>query len=231
MRWGLLGSFADGDFDISSSLDGKTAQGSFRGYSVGGYWAFESSAESGPFAALQLRYNWFDNENGKDEYDVDGISITAEAGYDKLLSKGTTSSGRTYEWRVEPHVRAYWTNYGDPDDYTTPLGETYSSSFDNGMMVRVGARTKIASMKGTGPAVQAYAEANWVYNNGDYSTTVSTKYGDVTSTQEGANFAELRLGLEAQFTPKVNLWVEGHHQTGSDNYESSGAMIGFKYRW
>ena len=231
VRWGLLGSFADGDFDISSSLDGKTAQGSFRGYSVGGYWAFESSAESGPFAALQLRYNWFDNENGKDEYDVDGISITAEAGYDKLLSKGTTSSGRTYEWRVEPHVRAYWTNYGDPDDYTTPLGETYSSSFDNGMMVRVGARTKIASMKGTGPAVQAYAEANWVYNNGDYSTTVSTKYGDVTSTQEGANFAELRLGLEAQFTPKVNLWVEGHHQTGSDNYESSGAMIGFKYRW
>lgn len=231
VRWGLLGSFADGDFDISSSLDGKTAQGSFRGYSVGGYWAFESSAESGPFAALQLRYNWFDNENGKDEYDVDGISITAEAGYDKRLSKGTTSSGRTYEWRVEPHVRAYWTNYGDPDDYTTPLGETYSSSFDNGMMVRVGARTKIASMKGTGPAVQAYAEANWVYNNGDYSTTVSTKYGDVTSTQEGANFAELRLGLEAQFTPKVNLWVEGHHQTGSDNYESSGAMIGFKYRW
>lgn len=231
VRWGLLGSFADGDFDISSSLDGKTAQGSFRGYSVGGYWAFESSAESGPFAALQLRYNWFDNENGKDEYDVDGISITAEAGYDKLLSKGTTSSGRTYEWRVEPHVRAYWTNYGDPDDYTTPLGETYSSSFDNGMMVRVGARTKIASMKGTGPAVQAYAEANWVYNNGDYSTTVSTKYGDVTSTQEGANFAELRLGLEAQFTPKVNLWVEGHHQTGSDNYQSSGAMIGFKYRW
>ena len=231
VRWGLLGSFADGDFDISSSLDGKTAQGSFRGYSVGGYWAFESSAESGPFAALQLRYNWFDNENGKDEYDVDGVSVTAEAGYDMLLSKGTTESGRTYEWRVEPHVRAYWTNFGDPDDYTTPLGETYSSSFDNGMMVRVGARTKIASMKGTGPAVQAYAEANWVYNNGDYSTTVATKYGESTSTQEGANFAELRLGLEAQFTPSVNLWVEGHHQTGADNYESSGAMIGFKYRW
>lgn len=231
VRWGVLGSFADGQFDLSSNVDGKIARGEFRGYSVGGYLAFESSAESGPFAALQLRYNRFDNENGKDEYDVDGVSVTAEAGYDMLLSKGTTESGRTYEWRVEPHVRAYWTNFGDPDDYTTPLGETYSSSFDNGMLVRVGARTKIASLKGTGPAVQAYAEANWVYNNGDYSTTVATKYGESTSTQEGANFAELRLGLEAQFTPSVNLWVEGHHQTGADNYESSGAMIGFKYRW
>ncbi|MBM6705136.1 autotransporter outer membrane beta-barrel domain-containing protein, partial [Sutterella massiliensis] len=165
------------------------------------------------------------------EYDLDGVSITAEAGWDQLISKGTTESGRTYEWRVEPHVRAYWSNLGSPEDYTTGLGETYSSSFDNGLLVRVGARTKLASTKGTGPAVQAYAEANWVYNNGDYSTTVSTRYGDATSTQEAPNFAELRLGFEAQFTPRVNMWVEGHHQTGSDDYESSGAMIGFKYRW
>lgn len=231
VRWGALASFADGKFDVSSNLDGKSAQGKFRGYSAGGYVAYDSSAENGFFSALQLRYNWFDTENGKDEYDLDGVSITAEAGWDQLISKGTTESGRTYEWRVEPHVRAYWSNLGSPEDYTTGLGETYSSSFDNGLLVRVGARTKLASTKGTGPAVQAYAEANWVYNNGDYSTTVSTRYGDATSTQEAPNFAELRLGFEAQFTPRVNMWVEGHHQTGSDDYESSGAMIGFKYRW
>lgn len=231
VRWGALASFADGKFDVSSNLDGKSAQGKFRGYSAGGYVAYDSSAENGFFSALQLRYNWFDTENGKDEYDLDGVSITAEAGWDQLISKGTTESGRTYEWRVEPHVRAYWSNLGSPEDYTTGLGETYSSSFDNGLLVRVGARTKLASTKGTGPAVQAYAEANWVYNNGDYSTTVSTRYGDATSTQEAPNFAELRLGFEAQFTPRVNMWVEGHHQTGSENYESSGAMIGFKYRW
>lgn len=231
VRWGALASFADGKFDVSSNLDGKSAQGKFRGYSAGGYVAYDSSAENGFFSALQLRYNWFDTENGKDEYDLDGVSITAEAGWDQLISKGRTESGRTYEWRVEPHVRAYWSNLGSPEDYTTGLGETYSSSFDNGLLVRVGARTKLASTKGTGPAVQAYAEANWVYNNGDYSTTVSTRYGDATSTQEAPNFAELRLGFEAQFTPRVNMWVEGHHQTGSDDYESSGAMIGFKYRW
>ena len=230
-RWGVLGSFADGQFDVTSNLDGKSARGQFRGYSAGGYFAYESRAESGPFAAFQLRYNWFDNENGADKYDIDGVSFTAEAGWDQLLSKGKTDSGRDYEWRVEPHVRAYWTNFDDPEDYTTVLGETYSSDYDNGLLVRIGARTKIATMRGTEPAVQAYAEANWVYNNGDYATTVSTKYGESTSVQEGANFAELRLGIEAQMTTNVNVWLEGHHQTGSSNYESSGAMLGFKYRF
>ena len=45
------------------------------------------------------------------------------------------------------------------------------------------------------------------------------------------DFGELRLGLETQFTPNVNVWFEGHHHTGSNDYESSGAMVGFKYQW
>lgn len=230
-RWGVLAGFADGDFDVSSNVDGKSSKGSFRGYSAGLYMTAESKAESGPFLGLQLRWNRFDSEVGQDDYDVNGLSFTAEASWDQLLSKGITDGGRNYEWRLEPHVRAYWTNFGDPDDWTSSLGETYSSDFDNGLLVRVGARTKIQTTLGTGPAWQAYAEANWVYNNGDYSTTMSTKYGDVTSTQNGAEFAEFRLGLEAQFTTNVNVWLEGHHQTGSDDYESTGAMFGFKYMW
>lgn len=230
-RWGVLAGFADGDFDVSSNVDGKSSKGSFRGYSAGLYMTAESKAESGPFLGLQLRWNRFDSEVGQDDYDVNGLSITAEASWDQLLSKGITDGGRNYEWRLEPHVRAYWTNFGDPDDWTSSLGETYSSDFDNGLLVRVGARSKIQTTLGTGPAWQAYAEANWVYNNGDYSTTMLTKYGDVTSTQNGAEFAEFRLGLEAQFTTNVNVWLEGHHQTGSDDYESTGAMFGFKYMW
>lgn len=230
-RWGVLAGFADGDFDVSSNVDGKSSKGSFRSYSAGLYMTAESKAESGPFLGLQLRWNRFDNEVGPDDYDVNGLSLTAEASWDQLLSKGLTDGGRHYEWRLEPHVRAYWTNFSDPGNWTSSLGETYSSDFDNGLLVRVGARTKIQTTLGTGPAWQAYAEANWVYNNGDYYTTMSTQYGDVTSTQNGAEFAEFRLGLEAQFTTNVNVWLEGHHQTGSDDYESTGAMFGFKYMW
>ena len=230
-RVGIVGSFADGKFDMKSNVNGKSAEGQFRGYSAGLYMTAQSDAESGPYAGLQVRWNRFSNEIGADDYHVDGLSVTAEAGVDMLLSKGTTETGRSVEWRVEPHVRAHWTDFGNPDTWTSEAGETVSSSFDNGMLFRVGARTKVASMKGAGPAVQAYAEANWVYNYGDYKTTVSTKYGDVKSTQSPTNFGELRLGFETQFTPNVNVWFEGHHQTGSNDYKSSGAMVGFKYQW
>lgn len=230
-RVGVLGSFADGQVDVRSNLNGKKAQGEFRGYSAGLYMTAQSDAESGPYAGLQVRWNRFSNEIGADDYHVDGLSVTAEAGVDMLLSKGTTETGRSVEWRVEPHVRAHWTDFGNPDTWTSEAGETVSSSFDNGMLFRVGARTKVASMKGAGPAVQAYAEANWVYNYGDYKTTVSTKYGDVKSTQSPTNFGELRLGFETQFTPNVNVWFEGHHHAGSNDYKSSGAMVGFKYQW
>ena len=230
-RVGVLGSFADGQVDVTSNLNGKKAQGEFRGYSAGLYFTAQSDAESGPFADLQLRWNRFNNTVGLDKYHLDGLSVTAEAGWDQLLSKGITETGRSVEWRVEPHIRAYWTDFGNPEEWTSPVGETMKSEFDNGMLFRLGARTKVASKKGSGPAVQAYAEANWVYNYGDYKTTVSTQYGDVTSEQSATNFAELRMGFEVQFTPKVNVWVEGHHNTGSNDYESSGAMVGFKYQW
>ena len=149
-RWGVLAGFADGDFDVSSNVDGKSSKGSFRGYSAGLYMTAESKAESGPFLGLQLRWNRFDSEVGQDDYDVNGLSLTAEASWDQLLSKGITDGGRNYEWRLEPHVRAYWTNFGDPDDWTSSLGETYSSDFDNGLLVRVGARTKIQTTLGRG---------------------------------------------------------------------------------
>lgn len=96
-RWGVLAGFADGDFDVSSNVDGKSSKGSFRGYSAGLYMTAESKAESGPFLGLQLRWNRFDSEVGQDDYDVNGLSLTAEASWDQLLSKGITDGGRNYE--------------------------------------------------------------------------------------------------------------------------------------
>ena len=80
-RWGVLAGFADGDFDVSSNVDGKSSKGSFRGYSAGLYMTAESKAESGPFLGLQLRWNRFDSEVGQDDYDVNGLSLTAEASW------------------------------------------------------------------------------------------------------------------------------------------------------
>lgn len=235
-RFGVLASFADGSYDMQSGVTGKATKASFRGYSAGLYWAMTPETESGPFAGLQLRWNKFDNElsgGASHDYDVSGISITAEAGWDQLMSRGVTDSGRTYEWRVEPHVRAYWTNFGDMDSWSSGQ-DSFKAENDNGLLVRVGARTKYtlySGEKGKAPAVQTYAEANWAFNNAEYSVSTTNPYTTVESSQSGTNFAEFRLGVEAQFNKNVNVWLEGHHQTGSDDYESTGAMAGFKYLW
>lgn len=235
-RFGVLASFADGSYDMQSGVTGKATKASFRGYSAGLYWAMTPETESGPFAGLQLRWNKFDNElsgGASHDYDVSGISITAEAGWDQLMSRGVTDSGRTYEWRVEPHVRAYWTNFADMDSWSSGQ-DSFEAENDNGLLVRVGARTKYtlySGEKGKAPAVQTYAEANWAFNNAEYSVSTTNPYTTVESSQSGTNFAEFRLGVEAQFNKNVNVWLEGHHQTGSDDYESTGAMAGFKYLW
>ena len=235
-RFGVLASFADGSYDMQSGVTGKATKASFRGYSAGLYWAMTPETESGPFAGLQLRWNKFDNElsgEASHDYDVSGISITAEAGWDQLMSRGVTDAGRTYEWRVEPHVRAYWTNFGDMDSWSSGQ-DSFKAENDNGLLVRVGARTKYtlySGEKGKTPAVQTYAEANWAFNNAEYSVSTTNPYTTVESSQSGTNFAEFRLGVEAQFNKNVNVWLEGHHQTGSDDYESTGAMAGFKYLW
>ena len=230
-RLGVLGSYANGDFDMESGLDGKKAKGSFDGWSIGAYAAFESTAESGPYGSLQLRYNNFDNEvsrMGKHKYEVDGVSVTAELGYDQLLSRMTTSGGRDVEWRLEPHVRAHVAALSDAERFTTMEGETFSSDNDNGATLRLGARTKMSSMKGTEPAVQAFAEANLVFMTGDFNTTTTTKYGEVENTRSGGTFGEFRAGIEVQCTPELNIWAAAHHTTGTDDYSSTGGMIGLK---
>ena len=235
-RFGVLASFADGSYDVTSGVTGKATKASFRGYSAGLYWAMTPETESGPFAGMQLRWNKFDNElsgEGSHDYDVSGLSITAELGWDQLMSRGLTNAGRTYEWRLEPHVRFYWSDFGDVDSWTS--GEdSYKVDNDNGLLIRLGARTKYAIYngdKGRTPAVQTYAEANWVFNNSDFTTSTTNPYTTVESTQSGSTFGEFRVGVEAQFNKNVNVWLEGHHQNGSNDFESTGVMAGFKYSW
>ena len=235
-RFGVLASFADGDYDMNSGVTGKTTQASFRGYSAGLYWALTPETESGPFAGMQVRWNKFDNELAGEtshDYSVSGLSLTAELGWDQLMSRGVTDSGRHYEWRLEPHVRAYWTNFDDGETWTSG-DDKYETKNDNGLLIRLGARTKYAiynGQKGRTPAVQAYAEANWVFNNGDYVTAVTNPYTTVESVQSGSTFGEFRFGLEGQLSKYVNVWLEGHHQNGSNDFESTGVSVGFKYCW
>ena len=237
---GLLGAYANADYDVESSLDNRKATGQFTGWSVGGYAAFKPAGMDGGFGSIQVRWNRFDNEAGLAgektyDYKSDGFSIQGELGWTKTLSAFRTFGGKTGFWRIEPHVRAHW-NGVSSDAATDSRGRTYEVDGEGNILVRVGFRTTLdvthsASPKFGDPSVRAYFEANYLRNTKEASVTMTNEYRTSTVDYDNSDMAEFRFGMEAQFNEHMHLWGELHRVTGDDDYESTGAMVGFKYLW
>lgn len=237
---GLLGAYAQADFDVKSDLDNRKAHGEFTGWSVGGYAAFQPAGMDGAFGSLQVRWNRFDNEAGPSgeamhEYTSDGFSIQGELGYTKTLSSFRTFGGKTGYWRIEPHVRAHW-NGVSADTTTDDAGRTYSVKGDGNIAVRVGFRSTLDvthSVTPTygDPTVRAYVEANYLRNTKQTSVTMTNDFRTSTVEYDNSDMAEFRFGLEGQFNRHLNLWGDVHHVTGDDAYNSTGVMLGLKYNF
>lgn len=237
---GLLGAYAQADFDVKSDLDNRKAHGEFTGWSVGGYAAFQPAGMDGAFGSLQVRWNRFDNEAGPSgeamhEYTSDGFSIQGELGYTKTLSSFRTFGGKTGYWRIEPHMRAHW-NGVSADSTTDDAGRTYSVKGDGNIAVRVGFRSTLDvthSVTPTygDPTVRAYVEANYLRNTKQTSVTMTNEFRTSTVEYDNSDMAEFRFGLEGQFNRHLNLWGDVHHVTGDDAYNSTGVMLGLKYNF
>ena len=237
---GLLGAYAQADFDVKSDLDNRKAHGEFTGWSVGGYAAFQPAGMDGAFGSLQVRWNRFDNEAGPSgeamhEYTSDGFSIQGELGYTKTLSTFRTFGGKTGYWRIEPHVRAHW-NGVSADSTTDDAGRTFSVKGDGNIAVRVGFRSTLDvthSVTPTygDPTVRAYVEANYLRNTKQTSVTMTNEFRTSTVEYDNSDMAEFRFGLEGQFNRHLNLWGDVHHVTGDDAYNSTGMMLGLKYNF
>lgn len=237
---GLLGAYAQADFDVKSDLDNRKAHGEFTGWSVGGYAAFQPAGMDGAFGSLQVRWNRFDNEAGPSgeamhEYTSDGFSIQGELGYTKTLSTFRTFGGKTGYWRIEPHVRAHW-NGVSADSTTDDAGRTFSVKGDGNIAVRVGFRSTLDvthSVTPTygDPTVRAYVEANYLRNTKQTSVTMTNEFRTSTVEYDNSDMAEFRFGLEGQFNRHLNLWGDVHHVTGDDAYNSTGVMLGLKYNF
>lgn len=241
VRLGLLAGYANADYDVDSSLDGRSATGEFTGWSVGAYAAFAPAGSGdGPFGSVQLRWNRFSNEVsvkglGKHEYTSDGFSIQGELGWTKTLSTFQTFGGKTGFWRIEPHVRVHW-NGVEADAARDDSGSRYTVTGDGNIQVRVGARTVVDvthSLHPTfgDPTVRAYLEANYLRNTKQVSATMESEFRTTTVEYDNSDMAEFRFGLEGQFNRNMNLWGEVHRLSGDDAYSGIGAMLGFKYVW
>ncbi|AFJ48946.1 sensor histidine kinase/response regulator BarA [Shimwellia blattae DSM 4481 = NBRC 105725] len=63
-------------------------------------------------------------------------------------------------------------------------------------------------------------------------TGYTLKIGEFTGSQAGArNIGEVKVGVEGQINPRLNLWGNVGTQMGDEGYHDSTAMIGVKYHF
>lgn len=240
LSFGLLGGYSYADFDSTSDLTGWNAKGTFNGYSVGAYLAWQNVAEDGPFGSVQLRWNSFRNSvqgDGyeKEKYTSDGISAALEAGWNQQLLHMKLENGTSALWRVQPHVGVYWSNIS-ADEQTDVNGQRFVTDGDNNVTLRLGGRTSITFAETQVPGVvdpglTFYVEGNWIRNTGNYTTTLINQNGESTADLTADNLGEVRFGVEGHVNRNIQLWGDVHHRVGDQSYRSTGVMLGGKYVW
>lgn len=240
LSFGLLGGYSYADFDSTSDLTGWNAKGTFNGYSVGAYLAWQNVAEDGPFGSVQLRWNSFRNSvqgDGyeKEKYTSDGISAALEAGWNQQLLHMKLENGTSALWRVQPHVGVYWSNIS-ADEQTDANGQRFVTDGDNNVTLRLGGRTSITFAETLVPGVvdpglTFYVEGNWIRNTGNYKATVFNQNGESTADLTADNLGEVRFGVEGHVNRNIQLWGDLHHRVGEQSYRSTGVMLGGKYVW
>ena len=67
---------------------------------------------------------------------------------------------------------------------------------------------------------------DWLHN----THVAEIRMNDTLISQDGAqNVAQLKLGVQGQLSPALNLWSGTALQVGNDGYSDVSAMVGMKY--
>lgn len=228
---GVMAGYGNQQSNTQNHLTGQRAEGSISGYSVGvyGIWLQDNAEKIGAYVDSWAQYNWFDNT-------VKGDSLAAES----YKSKGITASVESgYTWKIgqkneresyyiQPKAQVTWMGV-EADDIREQNGTRVTGTGSGSVQTRVGVR---AFMKGHSiidevkqREFEPFIEANWIHNTEDFGSQLN----GVTVTQKGTrNIGELKVGVEGQINPSLNLWGNIGQQMGDKGYSDSSAMVGVK---
>lgn len=234
-RWhiGAMAGYANSQSRTQSSLTGYYSRGQVTGYSVGlyGTWYANEADKSGTYVDTWALYNWFDNkvmgqEQATEKYKSSGITASVEAGYSFKLGE----SERNSYW-LQPKAQVVWMDV-QADNHREANGTRVKDNTDGNLMTRLGLKAYInghnAIDDGKSREFQPFVEANWIHN----TQTTSVKMDDVSSDMRGTrNIGELKVGVEGQITPRLNVWSNVAQQVGDKGYSDTRGMLGVKYNF
>lgn len=234
-RWhiGAMAGYANSQSRTQSSLTGYYSRGQVTGYSVGlyGTWYANEADKSGTYVDTWALYNWFDNkvmgqEQATEKYKSSGITASVEAGYSFKLGE----SERNSYW-LQPKAQVVWMDV-QADNHREANGTRVKDNTDGNLMTRLGVKAFInghnAIDDGKSREFQPFVEANWIHN----TQTTSVKMDDVSNDMRGTkNIGELKVGVEGQITPRLNVWSNVAQQVGDKGYSDTRGMFGVKYNF
>lgn len=235
---GLMAGYGNNHNTTKSSLTNYNSKGSFNGYSVGAYgtWFANDTDKSGLYVDSWLQYSWFNNQvNGQqlasESYKSKGFTASVETGYTIKMGEFAGSQGTLNEWFIQPQAQAIWMGV-KADDHREENGTRVSSDGDGNVQTRLGMR---AYMKfnhdvdnDENRIFEPFIEANWLHNTRNYSV----KMDDSRINQDGAdNIGEVKVGVEGQINPHLNLWGNVGNQIGDKGYHDTTATLGIKYNF
>lgn len=234
-RWhlGAMAGYANSQNRTRSSLTGYHSRGQVTGYSVGlyGTWYANDADKTGTYVDTWALYNWFDNkvmgqEQAAEKYKSSGITASVEAGYSFKLGE----SERNSYW-LQPKAQVVWMDV-QADSHREANGTRVKDNTDGNLMTRLGVKAFInghnAIDDGKSREFQPFVEANWIHN----TQTTSVKMDDVSNDMRGTkNIGELKVGVEGQITPRLNVWSNVAQQVGDKGYSDTRGMLGVKYNF
>lgn len=234
-RWhiGAMAGYANSQNRTQSSLTGYHSRGQVTGYSVGlyGTWYANDADKTGTYVDTWALYNWFDNkvmgqEQATEKYKSSGITASVEVGYSFKLGE----SERNSYW-LQPKAQVVWMDV-QADSHREANGTRVKDDTDGNLMTRLGVKAFIkghnAIDDGKSREFQPFVEANWIHN----TQTASVKMDDVRNDMRGTkNIGELKVGVEGQITPRLNVWSNVAQQVGDKGYSDTRGMLGIKYNF
>ena len=234
-RWhlGAMAGYANSQNRTQSSLTGYHSRGQVTGYSVGlyGTWYANDADKTGTYVDTWALYNWFDNkvmgqEQAAEKYKSSGITASVEAGYSFKLGE----SERNSYW-LQPKAQVVWMDV-QADSHREANGTRVKDNTDGNLMTRLGVKAFInghnAIDDGKSREFQPFVEANWIHN----TQTTSVKMDDVSNDMRSTkNIGELKVGVEGQITPRLNVWSNVAQQVGDKGYSDTRGMLGVKYNF
>lgn len=234
-RWhiGAMAGYANSQNRTQSSLTGYHSRGQVTGYSVGlyGTWYANDAYKTGTYVDTWMLYNWFDNkvmgqEQATEKYKSSGVTASVEAGYSFKLGENERNS-----YWLQPKAQVVWMDV-QADSHREVNGTRVKDDTDGNLMTRLGVKAFInghnAIDDGKSREFQPFVEANWIHN----TQTTRVKMDDVNNDMRGTkNIGELKVGVEGQITPRLNVWSNLAQQIGDKGYSDTRGMLGVKYNF